>query len=172
LGHYNTSSYHTHSCPSRDYWTKLLLWKTRGLSLERREGLLTRDRLEVVLVLVIMHLKAHQLMAVLSNRPQSAPPQVNTLAGPVAPNTSTSRSCFKCGQPGQYPNYCPNRATYTSPAPMKQGQASGGKSQPLSINRGQVNHVEAEAEPGEPENPEEVPVEGEEANEEGNEQQD
>jgi hypothetical protein len=55
---------------------------------------------------------------------------------------------------------------------MKQGQASGGKSQPLSINRGQVNHVEAEAEPGEPENPEEVPVEGEEANEEGNEQQD
>jgi hypothetical protein len=31
--------------------------------------------------------------------------------------------------------------------------------------------VEAEAEPGEPENPEEVPVEGEEANEEGNEQQ-
>jgi hypothetical protein len=111
-------------------------------------------------------------MAVLSNRPQSAPPQVNTLAGQVAPNTSTSRSCFKCGQPGHYPNYCPNRATYTSPAPMKQGQASGGKSQPLSINRGQVNHVEAEAEPGEPENPEEVPVEGEEANEEGNEQQD
>jgi hypothetical protein len=32
--------------------------------------------------------------------------------------------------------------------------------------------VEAESEPGEPENPEEVPVEGEEANEEGNEQQD
>jgi hypothetical protein len=28
------------------------------------------------------------------------------------------------------------------------------------------------AKPGEPENPEEVPVEGEEANEEGNEQQD
>jgi hypothetical protein len=32
--------------------------------------------------------------------------------------------------------------------------------------------VEAEAKPGEPENHEEVPVEGEEANEEGNEQQD
>jgi hypothetical protein len=28
----------------------------------------------------------------------------------------------------------------------------GGKSQALSINRGQVNHVEAEAEPEEPEN--------------------
>jgi hypothetical protein len=55
---------------------------------------------------------------------------------------------------------------------MKQGQASGGKSQPLSINRGQVNHVEAEAEPGEPKNPKEVPVECEEADEEGNEQQD
>jgi hypothetical protein len=32
--------------------------------------------------------------------------------------------------------------------------------------------VAAEAEPGEPENPKEVPVEGEEASEEGNEQQD
>jgi hypothetical protein len=30
--------------------------------------------------------------------------------------------------------------------------------------------VEAEAEPGEPENPEEVPVEGEESSEEGNDQ--
>jgi hypothetical protein len=55
---------------------------------------------------------------------------------------------------------------------MKQGQASGGKSQPLSVNRGQVNHVEAEAEPGEPENREEVLVEGEEVGEEGNEQPD
>jgi hypothetical protein len=54
---------------------------------------------------------------------------------------------------------------YNTPAPMKQGQTSGGKSQPLSINRGQVNHVEAEAEPGEPKNPEEVPFEGEEAGE-------
>jgi hypothetical protein len=54
---------------------------------------------------------------------------------------------------------------------MKQGQASTGKSHRLSINPGQDNHVEAEAEPGEPENPEEVPVEGEEVGEEGNEQQ-
>jgi hypothetical protein len=53
---------------------------------------------------------------------------------------------------------------------MKQGQVSGGKSQALSVNRGQVNHVEAEAEPEEPKNPEEVPVEGEEGSEEGNEQ--
>jgi hypothetical protein len=35
---------------------------------------------------------------------------------------------------------------------MKQGQASGGKSQSLSINWGQVNHVEVEAKPDEPEN--------------------
>jgi hypothetical protein len=55
---------------------------------------------------------------------------------------------------------------------MKQGQTSGGKIQPLSVNRGQVNHVEAETEPGEPENPEDVPVEDEEAGEEVNEQQD
>jgi hypothetical protein len=55
---------------------------------------------------------------------------------------------------------------------MKQGKASAGKSQPLSVNRGQVNHVELEAEPGEPENQEEMPVEGEEAGEEVNEQQD
>jgi hypothetical protein len=48
---------------------------------------------------------------------------------------------------------------------MKQGQTSGGKSQPLSVNRGQVNHVKVEAEPGEPENQEEVMVEGEEGNE-------
>jgi hypothetical protein len=70
------------------------------------------------------------------------------------------------------PTIDPIMDAYTTPAPMKQGQTSGGKSQPLSVNRGQVNHVEAEAEPGEPENPEEVPVEGEEAGEEGNEQQD
>jgi hypothetical protein len=82
---------------------------------------------------------------------------VNTLAGPVAPNTSTNRSCSKCGQAGHYANYCPNRAAYTTPALMKQGQALGGKSQALSVNRGQVNHVEAETEPGKPENPEEVP---------------
>jgi hypothetical protein len=55
---------------------------------------------------------------------------------------------------------------------MKQGQVSGGKSHALSVNREQVNHVEAEAKPGEPKNPDEGPVEGEEASEEGNEQQD
>jgi hypothetical protein len=54
---------------------------------------------------------------------------------------------------------------------MKQGQASGGKSQPSSVNRGQVNHAEVEAEPGEPKN-QEVLVEDEEVREEGNEQQD
>jgi hypothetical protein len=70
---------------------------------------------------------------------QSAPTQANTPVGPVAPNTSTNRSCFKCGQAGHYANYCPNRVAYTTPAPMKQGQASGGKSQALSVNRGQVN---------------------------------
>jgi hypothetical protein len=55
---------------------------------------------------------------------------------------------------------------------MKQGQASGGKSHALSVNRGQVNHVEAETKPSEPENPEEVPADGEEASEEDNEQRD
>jgi hypothetical protein len=30
----------------------------------------------------------------------TAPPQARTLAGPVAPNTSTNRACFKCGQQG------------------------------------------------------------------------
>jgi hypothetical protein len=48
---------------------------------------------------------------------------------------------------------------------MKQGQASGGKSQPLFVNRGQVNYVEVEAEPGELENKKEMSVEGEEVNE-------
>jgi hypothetical protein len=90
---------------------------------------------------------------------QSTPPQASTPAGSIAPNTSTSRSFFKCGQAVHYANYWPNRAAYTTPALMKQGQASGGKSQPLSINRGQVNHVEAEAKRGEPENQDEVPVE-------------
>jgi hypothetical protein len=92
---------------------------------------------------------------------QSAPPQARTPAVPVASNTSTNRSCFKCGQTGHYANYYPNRAAYTTLALMKQGQTSGGKSQPLSVNRGQVNHVEAEAEPGEPENLDEVSVDGE-----------
>jgi hypothetical protein len=45
---------------------------------------------------------------------------------------------------------------------MKQGQASAGKSQPLSIKHGQVNHAEVEAEPSEFENQEEVVVEDEE----------
>jgi hypothetical protein len=94
---------------------------------------------------------------------QIAPPQESTPAGPVAPNTSTNRSCFKCGQSGHYANYCPNWVAYTTPALMKQGQASADKSQPLSVNQGQVNH--AEAEPGEPEIQEEVLVEGEEVNE-------
>jgi hypothetical protein len=67
---------------------------------------------------------------------QTAPPQESTPVGPVAPNTSTNKACFKCGQSGHYANYCPNRAAYTTLAPLKQGQASGGKSQPLSINRG------------------------------------
>jgi hypothetical protein len=99
---------------------------------------------------------------------QTAPPQASTPAGPVAPNTSTNKACFKCGQSGHYTNYCPNRVAYTTPAPMKQGQASVGKSQPLSVNRGQVNHAEVETEPGEPEIQEEVLVEdvvGEEVNE-------
>jgi hypothetical protein len=58
----------------------------------------------------------------------TAPPQASTPTGPVAPNTSNNRACFKCGQSGHYANYCPNRAAYTTPAPMKQGQASAGKS--------------------------------------------
>jgi hypothetical protein len=57
-----------------------------------------------------------------------ATPQANTPAGPIAPNASTNRSCFKCGQAGHYVNYYPNWATYTTTAPMKQGQAIGGKS--------------------------------------------
>jgi hypothetical protein len=51
---------------------------------------------------------------------------------------------------------------------MKQVEASRGKSQALSVNRGLVNHVEAEVELGEPKNPEKLLIEGEK----GNEQQD
>jgi hypothetical protein len=58
---------------------------------------------------------------------QTAPPQASTPAGPVAHNTSMNRSCFKCGQLRHYPNYCPNRAAYTTPPLMKQGQASARK---------------------------------------------
>jgi hypothetical protein len=63
-------------------------------------------------------------------------------------------------------------AAYTTPASMKQGQVSRGKSHALSVNQGHVNHVEAEAEPEEPENLEDVPREVEKAGEERNEQQD
>jgi hypothetical protein len=69
--------------------------------------------------------------------------------GPSAPNASTNRSCFKCGKIGHYANYCPNKAAYTTPSPMKQGQVSGGKRQALSVNCGQVNQVQGEAEPEE-----------------------
>jgi hypothetical protein len=54
---------------------------------------------------------------------------------------------------------------------MKQGQVTGGKNQALSINRGQVNQVQAEAKPEELEDQEEVPIESEEACEEDNEYQ-
>jgi hypothetical protein len=54
---------------------------------------------------------------------------------------------------------------------MKQGQASIGKSHPLSSNRGQVNHAEVEAKPGETKNQEEILVEDEVVGEEVNEQQ-
>jgi hypothetical protein len=79
-------------------------------------------------------------------------PQASTPVGPVAPNASTNRSCFKCGHAEHYVNYCPSRVAYTTLAPMKQGQVFGEKSQALSVNRGQVNHVEGEAEPEELEN--------------------
>jgi hypothetical protein len=45
-----------------------LLWKIRGLSLERREGLLTGDMLGVAPVPVILLLIVHLLVAVLGNR--------------------------------------------------------------------------------------------------------
>jgi hypothetical protein len=45
-----------------------LLWKTRGLSLERRKGLLTRDRLEVVPVPDILLLKVHLRVTVPGNK--------------------------------------------------------------------------------------------------------
>jgi hypothetical protein len=106
-----------------------------------------------------------------TQRAPTAPPQASTPAGPVAPNTSTNRACFKCGQPGHYANYCPNRAAYTTLAPMKQGQASAGKSQPLSVNRGQAHHAEVEAEQGELEIQEEELVEDEVVGEEVNKQQ-
>ena len=54
---------------------------------------------------------------------------------------------------------------------MKQGQASAGKSQPLSVNRGQAYHAEVEVEPGELEIQEEELVEDEVVGEEVNEQQ-
>jgi hypothetical protein len=52
---------------------------------------------------------------------------------------------------------------------MKQGQVTGGKSQALSVNREQVNQVQAEAKPEEPKDQKEVPIESEEACEEDNE---
>jgi hypothetical protein len=54
---------------------------------------------------------------------------------------------------------------------MKQGQASGGKIQALSVNCGQVNQVQVEIKPEEPKDQEEVLVENEEAHEEDNELQ-
>jgi hypothetical protein len=54
---------------------------------------------------------------------------------------------------------------------MKQGQVSAGKSQPLSVNRGQANHAEVEAEPDELGIQEEVLVEDEVVGEQVNEQQ-
>jgi hypothetical protein len=114
---------------------------------------------------------AHGSSGQQTQQAQTVTPQASTPAGHVAPNRSTNRACFKCGQSGHYANYCPNRVAYTTPALMKQGQASAGKSQPLSVNRGQANHAEVEAEPGELEIQEEVLVEDDVVGEEVNEQQ-
>ena len=54
---------------------------------------------------------------------------------------------------------------------MKQGQASAGRSQPLSVNRGQAHLAEVETKPGEHEIQEEELVEDEVVGEEVNEQQ-
>jgi hypothetical protein len=45
-----------------------LLWKTRGLNLEKRGKLLTRDKMEVVPVPVILLLRVHLLVAVPGNK--------------------------------------------------------------------------------------------------------
>jgi hypothetical protein len=34
--------------------------------------------------------------------------------GPVAPDTSICKTCFKCGEVGHYANNCPNRDAYTT----------------------------------------------------------
>jgi hypothetical protein len=98
--------------------------------------------------------------------------------GPVAHNTSTYRAYFKCGQVRHYANNCANKAACTTLALTKQCQASGGKSHPLSVNQGQknfscgqVNHIEAEADPEEPEDLEDMLGENEEVSQEENEQQ-
>jgi hypothetical protein len=78
---------------------------------------------------------------------------------------------FKCGHAVYYANNYPNKAACSTLALMKQGQVSGGKRQALSVNSEQVNQVQAEAEPEELEDQEEVPVENEEAHVEDNEQQ-
>jgi hypothetical protein len=115
-----------------------LLYKTRGLNLERREGLLTRDRLEVVLVPIILHLKVHLLVVVPGNklnRPNmlllKQALQLDLLLL-IHPQTGHASSVDMMNTA----NYCPNRAAYTTTAPMKQGQASAGKSQPLYVNQG------------------------------------
>jgi hypothetical protein len=95
---------------------------------------------------------------------QSAP-QASTPVRLVAPNASTNRTCFKCGQAGYYANYCPNKVAYTTPTLMKQGQVSGGKSQALSVMWKQ------KLSPKDPKTWKEVPREDEEASEEGNEHQ-
>jgi hypothetical protein len=45
-----------------------LLYKTRGLCLEKRGKLLTRDKLEVVPVPIILHLKVHLLVVLPGNK--------------------------------------------------------------------------------------------------------
>jgi hypothetical protein len=41
------------------------------------------------------------------------PHQASILAGPVVPNTSTSKAHFKSGQVGHYANNCPPTRTHT-----------------------------------------------------------
>lgn len=98
---------------------------------------------------------------------------IGTSAGLVAPNTSSGKACFKCGEVGNYVNNCPNKDTYTTLVQTKQIQPSRNKSQALSVNRGQqnfscgkVNYVEAKTAH---EEPEVVPEENDENWEEENE---
>jgi hypothetical protein len=145
------------------------------MSLEKRGKLLTMDKLEVVPIPVILLLKIHLLVAVLGNklnRPnllllkQALQLDLLLLIHPQTGHASNVDRLDIMLTTVPTEQLTPLRLRWSKVRPREE------RVSPYPSTGGKSNHVEVEVESSELENQEEMSVEGKEAGEEVNEQQD